>query len=481
MSGQPTSGPSAAAKLDAPLVKLALTMVIGSFASLMDSTIIGVAVNELGHTFGTPLSTIQWVITGYLLALSMVIPVTGWAVERFGAKAMWITSIGVFLAGSVLAGSAWSAGSLIAFRVVQGAGGGMMMPIAMTMVVQAAGQARLGRAMSILAVPAQLAPIIGPVIGGLIVDELSWRWLFFVNVPICLVALLASVRYLPPGQRRPAQKLDVIGVALLSPSMAALVYGLSYVGGHGFGDPVALTWLAAGLVLLALYTVHSLRPGVLAVVDLRLFRVRSFASASAVNFLFGVSLFAAMFLLPLYYIQVRGSDARAAGLLLAPQGLGLLLAFLVVGKLTDQMNPRPIILAGMAVATLGTVPFLFVGDGVGDLVLGAALLVRGFGLGAATVPLNAAAYQGLDRAAVPRATSAINIIVRIGSSFGTAVFAVILQHQLAVHEASTAGRAGAFGYTFVWTLVFTVLALLPALLIPAKPAAAVTEAAANRR
>ncbi|MEN3309332.1 MAG: hypothetical protein V7603_5534 [Micromonosporaceae bacterium] len=469
-SGSSTPVQDTQDRLDPALVRLALATVIGAFASLMDATIVGVAVNQLGRTFGATLSTIQWVITGYILALSLVVPLSGWATQRFGAKRLWMFSVGLFMVASVLAGMAWSAGSLIAFRILQGLGGGMIMPIAMTILVQAAGPNRLGRAMSIFAVPAQLAPIIGPVLSGLIVDRLSWRWLFFINVPICLVALAASARYIPAGQRGVAQKVDLVGLALLSPSMAALVYGLSEAGTHGFGHPSAVIWLTAGVVLVVAYIAHSLRPGVSAIVDLRLFRLRSFATASGVNLLYGVSLFAAVFLMPLYYIQARGYSAQEAGLLLAPQGIGLLLAFLAVGRLADRVNPRPIILVGMGVATLGTLPYAFVGHGVNNVVLGLGLLILGAGLGAATIPLNAAAFQELGKEAVPHATSAINIIVRIGGSFGTAVFAVFLQHQILAHAANPAGRAAAFGDTFVWALVLTGLALVPALFIPARPA-----------
>ncbi|MGH3169993.1 MAG: MFS transporter, partial [Trebonia sp.] len=179
-------------RLDPALIKLGLTVVVGAFASLLDSTIVSIAINTLGRDFHTSLSTIQWVLTGYLLALSMVIPLTGWAVGRFGQKNMWIISVTLFTVASVLSGLAWSAASLIAFRVLQGISGGMILPIAQTIVVRAAGPRRIGRMMGIIAVPSQLAPVIGPVVGGVIVDYLSWRWLFFLNVPIGLAGLALS-------------------------------------------------------------------------------------------------------------------------------------------------------------------------------------------------------------------------------------------------------------------------------------------------
>jgi EmrB/QacA subfamily drug resistance transporter len=459
---------------DPALTRLAIVAIVGSFASLMDSTIVSVAMNTFAQTFHSPLSTVQWVFTGYLLALTMVIPLTGWAIEHFGAKAVWMASISMFLVGSVLSAMAWSDTSLIAFRVIQGLGGGMILPIAQSMLVQAAGPRRIGRVMAVLGMPAQLAPVIGPVVGGILVDRLSWRWLFYINIPICLVALALSLSYVPAGERRSGQKLDVIGTMLLSPSMACLVYGLSVVesSGKGFGSATALTWLGIGVVLLLLYIAHSLRPGVSAIIDVRLFKVRSFSAASALMFLYGVSLFGAMFLLPLYYTQARAQGTLAAGLLLAPQGAGAMFAMLFVGQVTDRIGPRPIILVGTLVASVGTLPYAFVGHHPNEILLGTALLVRGFGLGATIVPLNAAAYQGLGRGDVPRATGAINIILRIGASFGVAVLAIILQRQIAGHGAGEAGLSSAFGNTFAWTLILTTAALVPVLLLPGRPAQA---------
>jgi MFS family permease len=154
----------------------------------------------LGREFHAPLSSIQWVSTAYLLAVAMVIPLAGWAVERFGGKRMWMLSLALFFGGSVLCGLAWSAGSLIAFRAVQGIGGGMMLPLLQAILAQAAGPRRLGRLMSAVAVPALLAPILGPVIGGVILDGLSWRWIFFVNVPVCTIALLLAWRGMPDSE-----------------------------------------------------------------------------------------------------------------------------------------------------------------------------------------------------------------------------------------------------------------------------------------
>jgi EmrB/QacA subfamily drug resistance transporter len=455
-------------RLDPALLKLAGIVLVGAVAVQLDATIVNVAIDTLGRELDASLSTIQWVSTGYLLALAMVIPLTGWAVDRFGSKRMWMLSLALFLGGSVLCGLAWSAGSLIAFRVVLGVGGGMLLPLLQTILAQAAGPQRLGRLIAVIAVPALVAPIVGPVIGGLILDSLSWRWIFLINVPVCAIALLLAWRYMPDPRARGEHPLDLLGLALLSPGLAAIVYGLSEAGsGGGFGAIDVVVALAIGVALVAAFAVHALRTRIEPIIDLRLFRERSFTASAGLMFLSGLSLFGAMLILPLYYQQARGQSALDAGLLLAPQGLGLMVALPVVGRLTDRIAPRPIVLAGMALATLGTLPYTQVGPDSSELALGAALVIRGAGLGALFVPATTTAFRGLRNEAIPRATSAVRIFQQVGGSFGTAVLAVILQHQAADRAgAGPAGLATAFGHTFWWAVGFTALAFVPAMLLP---------------
>ena len=194
-------------RFDPALRNMCVVVVLGAIMTVIDTTIVNVAVHVLGRELDTSLSTIQWVLTGYLLALSMTIPVTGWAVQRFGARTVWITSLVLFIAGSALCGAAWSAGSLIAFRVLQGVGGGLLMPAGQTMLARQAGPERLARTMAVVSIPAMLAPALGPVLGGLLLEHLSWRWMFVINVPVCAAALLLAVspaarRHRPPTGHR---------------------------------------------------------------------------------------------------------------------------------------------------------------------------------------------------------------------------------------------------------------------------------------
>jgi MFS family permease len=266
--------------------------------------------------------------------------------------------------------------------------------------------------------------------------------------------------FIPADAPCASGRLDVLGLALLSPALVGVLYGLSEVGSAGgFGSVRVLVPMVAGLVLLGGFVVHALRVDQ-PLIDLRLFRSRSFATSSTLLLLSGLALFGSMLLLPLYYQDVRGQSIVAAGLLLAPQGIGSLLAR-GVGGLADRIGARPVVFLGIALTVLGTVPFAFAGAGTNNLVLVAALVVRGVGLSAANLAIMVGAFQGLPAEQIPHASSGIRIMQQLGGSLGTAVLAVILQSQLA-----TQSTASAFGHTFGWALGLSVLAVIPAVLLP---------------
>jgi EmrB/QacA subfamily drug resistance transporter len=465
---RPGAGPERD-RLDPALIKLALVLMLGSLASGLDTTIANVALDRLGHQFDASVATVQWVSTGYLLALTMIIPLTGWATDRFGARAMWLASLGTFLLGSMLCGIAWSMPALIVFRVLQGLGGGMLLPLVRMILGEAAGQARMGRAMVFVAVPGGLAPVLGPILGGLVVGGLGWRWAFYINAPICLLGLVLAWRLVPDGQRSTQRhRLDLLGLALLATGLAALVDGLSEAGNHNsFAALAAWPPLAIGAVLLAGYTAHALTSRVEPIIDLRLFTVRSFTASSVLQFLLGGSLFGAVFLLPLYYQQARHASVLQAGLLLAPLGAGMSLAMTYAGRLIDRTGTeRTITLVAMALAVAGLVPYALVGTTANQAVLAVGLFITGLGQGAVKLTAFTATYRGLTQAQVAPATSANRILQQLGGVLGTVTLALILQHTATAHAAPTA-----FGHTFTWALGLTALAVIPALALPRRPQA----------
>ncbi|WP_329518645.1 MDR family MFS transporter [Spirillospora sp. NBC_01491] len=488
MTTAETQAPAVRAGTDPHLKRLAIVVVLGTIMTVLDTTIVNVAVNTLGKDFDTSLSTIQWVVTGYTLALSVAIPLTGWSVRRFGSRTMWLTSLCLFIAGSLLCGLAWSVPSLIAFRALQGLGGGMLMPVGQTMLARAAGPDRMGRVMSIVSVPAMLAPVLGPLLGGVIVDNLSWRWLFYVNIPFCAVALLTAVRLLPRDTERDSSaRLDVVGMVLLSPGVAAMVYGLSEAGnGADLSGPRFLVSAVGGAVLVAAFVVHALRKGSDALIDLRLLRTRSFTTATGGFFLYSASLFGLMILIPLFAGIVRGDSALESGWLLAPLGLGAMVTMLLAGRLTDRYGARWVAAGGIAIVLAGTVLLSFVEASTGRLVLMGATLVIGIGHGLVAPSLMAASYQGLPRTSMPAATTGANILIRVGSSFGTAALAVVLQLAIRAEIPGASGNlkeaaadhtaptllTTAFTHTFGWAAAIMLLALVPVLTLSRrKPAA----------
>jgi EmrB/QacA subfamily drug resistance transporter len=453
--------------LPADLRRLALAIMLGAFMVALDMTMVNVALRTLQRDFHTSVTTIQWVSTGYLLALAMVIPVTGWAVERLGARNSWVAALLFFISGSILCGLAWSSGSLIAFRVLQGIGGGMLLPLAQTILAQAAGPERLGRLMAAVGVPAMLGPVLGPVLGGVIVTDATWRLMFYLNVPVCLAAVLFAFRVAMPQTRstNPA-KLDVTGLALLSPGVAAVIYGLAQTGTYGsFTDAHVLVAVAIGLALIAGYAIHAF--GVRnPLVDLRLFTTRTFNAPAALVLLFSMAMLGVQLLLPLYYQQVRHQSALDAGLLLAPAGVGMALALVISGRLSDRIGPRPIVLTGLILSAISTMIYTQIGAHTSLVVLSSALVLNGAGIGAALVPSLASPYRGLRRDQIPKATSAIRILQQLGGSFGVSVLAVVLQRALLDQVRHAGDLAAAYGHTFWWALAFIALAAIPTLMLP---------------
>ena len=318
----------------------------------------------------------------------------------------------LFMAGSILSSLAWNIGVLIAFRVLQGIGGGLMLPVLQTLLVNAAGGRNLGRMMSLVTLPALLGPILGPVLGGLILSQLPWQWIFWVNIPFCVTGLVLAWRGLAPTVPRKSSYLDVLGLALLSPGLAAMIYGLSQAGSHGgFDNSAVLLPVAVGAALLGGFVFHALRTKRPPLLDLRLFAVRSFTASTVLLFLSGLSVYGAMLLLPLYEQQVRGQSTLTAGLLLAPQGLGMLLTRGSAGRLTDRIGARPVVVVGFLLTIAGTLAFTQAGLHTNELLLGVSLVLRGAGLGAVTIPVIAAAYLGLRSDQVPHASIATRITI----------------------------------------------------------------------
>ncbi|MEV0275890.1 MDR family MFS transporter [Streptomyces sp. NPDC050610] len=422
-------------------------LILGAFLALLDTTIVSVGMDRIGEHLHSPLSTIQWIGAGYMLAMAVAIPLSGWAVDRFGGRRMWMGTLALFLVASALSGLAWDASSLIVFRVVQGFAGGLIEPVAQTMIARTAGPRRVGRVMSLVQIPMMLAPVFGPVIGGSVMELAGWRWLFFLNLPIGAAALLLARRVLPKDEpaARPADGgFDTLGFALLSPGLGLLVYGLSQAGtGARPGSATVVVPVVLGALLLLGYAVHALRTKGVPLIDLRLFANGKFARCTVMLFMLGFTVNSGLFMIPLYDQIVRGEGPVHAGLMVAPQGLGAALVLPFVSRLTDRFGARGVVPFGMALACVGTFAYTQIDAGTGQGWLAFWLFVRGVGTGATFGPALGAAYQAIGEAVAARATSALYVLLQLGGAIGTGGLALLFQNRIAAAIPGATGTPSA--------------------------------------
>ena len=456
--------------------RLLAALIVGGMTAILDTTIVALGLHTLSVQLDAPISTIQWVSTGYLLALAIAIPFVSWAQARVGAKRLWLFALGVFVLGSTLCACAWNAESLIAFRILQGLGAGVMLPLIQTLAMQNVDPKSRTRAMANISLPAALGPILGPVLGGLVLTFLSWRWLFLINVPIGVVGLILAALYINddrPTRGAPRQRLDVVGAVLLVPALAGLLYGLSNTHADGgFSRADVLIPFIGGVILLVGFVIWAAPRAGAALVDVRLFAVRSVRVSSIALTFVGASLFAGSFLLPLYLQTLLGYSALDAALLLIPQGVGALVARFVVGRLVDKFGSRLVAVVACLIIAAATVPFALGGTGTNLWLMGAILFVRGFGLGIVFIPVLTVAYLDLGKDQMPQASAITRIVQQLGGAFGVALVAVILTAA----TTQTNPEAG-FEAAFRWTIAMTIAAAVTALLLPAeeKRMARVTE------
>ena len=473
--------PEASDRIEPYVWKIAGVVILGMIMSILDTTIVNVALRTLGHDLHSSLAQIQWVITGYLLSLAAVIPITGWAARRFGAKQVYMTSLVLFTIGSALCAIATSTAELVLFRVLQGAGGGMIMPIAQLIMAQVAGPKRMGRVMGIVAMPAMLGPILGPVVGGTILESLHWSWIFLVNVPIGLIAFILGWRTIPHTESGEAGRLDVVGLALLSTASTAVVYGLAQLGtpNTSLTAPIVILPVIAALLLTGVFCWHALRVE-RPLLDIRLYANRIFAAASFTTFALGAALFGAMILVPLYYQEVRHESLIATGLLVGPQGLGMLVAMPIAGRLTDRFGGGRVALVGVSVLSLSTIPLAFIGASTSIAAISVVLLLRGVGIGFSFMPAMTTAFASLRPDQLSDAPPQLHVLQRIGGAIGTAVLAVVLQ-RASGHAPSITHLAHAFNIAYWWSFGTAALALIPCvvLLRAENPRVRLDHAAAN--
>ena len=417
-------------KLDAAVLKIAGVVVLGAIMSILDITVVSVALPTFQTEFDATYAQVAWTMTGYTLALATVIPLSGWAADRFGTKRLYMLALLLFTLGSVLCATADSIEQLVAYRVLQGLGGGMLMPLGMTIMTRAAGPQRIGRLMAVLGIPMLLGPIGGPILGGWLIEAASWHWVFLINLPIGIIALIYAQFALPKDSPQPGESFDFVGMLMLSPGLALFLYGVSSLPETGtITAPKVWITMLAGLILLVSFVVYSFKPKH-PLLDLRLFRNRNLSVSSLSLFVFVIAFMGAGLLFPSYFLQVRGESTLNAGLLMAPQGIGAMITMPIAGTLADRIPVGRTVPFAMALIAAGFFTFTQVGTDTSYLLLCGSLFVMGLGMGGTMMPIMTSALRTLTSNEVARGSTLVNILQQIGGSIGSAIMSVVLTSRL---------------------------------------------------
>jgi MFS transporter, DHA2 family, multidrug resistance protein len=430
--------------LDAGLLRIAGVCVLASVMAVLDTTVVSVAQRTFIVDFGSSQAIVGWTMTGYTLGLATVTPLAGWASDRFGTKRLFMGAVLWFTLGSLLCSTATSITALITFRVIQGLGGGMLMPVMFIVLAHEAGPRRLGRLMAVLGVPILLGPMCGPVLGGWLIDSYGWQWIFRINLPLGVFALVLVAVVFPRDRAKPSETFDFTGMALLSPGLAAFLFGISSVPRFGtFAD--RHVWIPAvlGVTLIAGFVLHALYRVEHPLIDLRLFKDRVVTLANSAMFLFGVGFFGVAMLFPSYLQQSLHQTPMQSGLYLIPQGLGAMATTAVAGTFMDKRGPGKVLMVGIALVTVGLSVFAYgvwrQADYLPILLVG--LVITGMGLGCIVTPISGSAVQSLAPHQVARGSTLITVNRYVANSVGTALMSVILTKQFDRSESISTANA----------------------------------------
>lgn len=447
----------------APLIAI----IVGLFMVILDGTAMNVVLPGFQKEFGKMLSVVQWTVTGYALAQAAVIPLAGWLSDRFGAKRIFLISVGLFTIGSLLCALATDINQLILFRIIQGLGGGMVMPIAMAFTYRLSPPGKVGAVMGIMGIPILLAPALGPVLAGWLVDYASWHWIFIINLPIGIIGIIIGLRTLPNMERQSVPALDILGMLFGPLAFAGLAYGVSE-GGQSWTSDKTIAGLTIGFISLLLFIVVELKRDK-PLLELRVFKSLDFTRGSIVQWISQIALFGTLFMVPLFLQMGKGYDAFETGLIMLPQAIAAGLFMPIGGKLFDKIGARPLVMFGMTLVLISTflLSRITIDDSVWSMVLPLALL--GAGMGMSMMPLNTHLIQAAPQNLVSRVTSLNNAAQQVMMSFAVAGLTTILSSRMKgyLEEGKEQMEAGtkAFGDTFIVLLVIAVIGILIAVFL----------------
>jgi EmrB/QacA subfamily drug resistance transporter len=454
---------------------VATVFAFGMFMSLLDMTVVNVAIPTFAGDFKADTTTVQWVITAYLLSLAVFIPVSGWAGDRFGTKRTFMFALAVFTLGSLSCALAWNIHALIAARVIQGVGGGLLTPVGAAMLFRVFAPSERAQAGAVISIPAAVAPATGPVLGGYLVEYQSWHWIFLINIPIGVVALIVAGLFLREAKQAAPGRLDVPGFLLSASGLAILLYALAEAGTHRLDDPRVVAFALVGIALLAIFAVVELRTKE-PLIDMRLFRDKLFRAVNIMWLPAQAAFIGVLFLLPLLLQLEMGLTPLESGLTTFPMAIGVGLIAQPVGRIYRHVGPRRLLLIGMTGLLLSTLAFLLVDLQTNLWWIRLIMFARGCSFGFIMVPAQAAAYVTIRPQDTGRATAIGSAVPQVAASFGVALIATVLSDRLTHHGAAIIGTPTralpAFHDAFLVTSMLPILAFVAILFISDKAALA---------
>jgi len=457
-------------QLPKEVTRAAWAIAVAALAPMLDTTMVNIAINQFGKDFHTSLEMIQWIITGYVLALAVAVPVSGWLMDKFNGKKVLIYAELGFILFSVLSGLSWNFESLLVFRIFQGMSAGIIIPLMTTLLMKVAGPDKLGRLMAVIGTPIILGPIFGPVIGGVIIQLTTWRWIFFINIPVGLIALYLVSKRLDDFEPFNADsKIDWVGIILLAIMSSTMIYGITRAAHFAsFQNHQTYLYVGIGIVTAIIYAIYNYMKKNKTVLPLSLFTYKSFSASMAGMFLAGIATNGPMLLLPLFFQNVRGYTLIEAALAMIPQGLGMLVARPTIGRLIDKIGAKLVVMVSLIISLLGSIPFIFIDEKTNFAIIVIILFVRGVGVGGITMPLMTDAYTGLEKGQIPQASIGSRIVQNLGSSFGSAVLATVVATVISGLKPTLPNILHSYQIGFLVSVIVIVIMFLPALFLTNK-------------
>jgi EmrB/QacA subfamily drug resistance transporter len=411
-----------------------IVVIVGSFMVMLDATVVNIALPRIITVFNAPVEAAQFVLTGYMIALAIIMPATGYLSDTFGTKRIYLISMFLFTVGSLLCGLSWSVEGLVLFRIFQGIGGGMTMPLGMTVIFKTVPPEKRGLITGVFGLPLLFAPIIGPTLGGYIVEYINWRFIFTLNLPVGALGLFLGWVLLRETERIQDLRFDLRGFILSGSGFGAVFYGLSQGPDWGWGADRTIALLGGGGVLLLLWVLVELTE-TQPLIELRVFENGTYALATSVNFIVTLGLFSSMLLLPLFLQNFRGLGAMETGLLMFPQALASAVMLPISGRLFDRLGPRPLIVPGLLLLAYATWQLGGLDLTTPDSTTRSILIMRGLAMGLITMPAMTVAMNTLPGPLIARGSSLTNVLRQLFGAFGTAIFVTLLQSRQTYHQA----------------------------------------------